>query len=68
MKMSKLKWKWIKFWGHRYIWMYPNKANKQVVISMLNKELDINTISEYTELDIDTINKIKQEWLEKSKK
>lgn len=31
MKMSKLKWKWIKFWGHRYIWMYPNKANKQVV-------------------------------------
>lgn len=45
-----------------------DEANKQVVISMLNKELDINTISEYTELDIDTINKIKQEWLEKSKK
>ena len=31
MKMSKLKWNWIKFWGHQYIWMYPNKANKQVV-------------------------------------
>ena len=44
------------------------EANKQVVISMLNKGLDINTISEYTELDIDIINKIKQEWLEKSEK
>ncbi len=31
MKMSKLKWKWIKFWGHRYIWMYPNKTREQVV-------------------------------------
>ena len=44
------------------------EANKQVVISMLNKGLDINTISEYTELDIDIINKIKQEWLEKNEK
>lgn len=30
--MSKLKWKWIKFWGYRYIVVYPNKANKEYIL------------------------------------
>lgn len=30
--MSKLKWKWIKFWGYRYIFVYPNKANKEYIL------------------------------------
>lgn len=34
MRISKLKlkWKWIKFWGHRYIIMSPNNVKKQLIL------------------------------------
>lgn len=32
MKMSKLKWKWIKFWGYRYVMVFPNKANVHYIL------------------------------------
>ena len=32
MKFSKLKWKWIKFWGHRYITMFPDKSKKEYIL------------------------------------
>lgn len=30
--MSKLKWKWIKFLGYRYVAVFPNKANKEYIL------------------------------------
>lgn len=32
MRISKLKWKWIKFWGHSYLITFPDKFNKQIVL------------------------------------
>lgn len=32
MRISKLKWKWIKFWGHKYIIMSPNNVKKQLIL------------------------------------
>ena len=32
IKMSKQKWKWIKFWGYHYIMKYPNKADVEYII------------------------------------
>ena len=26
MRITKLKWKWIKFWGHRYLMISPLKV------------------------------------------
>lgn len=30
--MSKFKWKWIKFWGYRYLVISPNKADKEYIL------------------------------------
>lgn len=32
MKVTKLKWKWIKIWGSRYVEMLPNKNNKYFIL------------------------------------
>ena len=36
--MSKLKWKWIKFWGYRYVVVFPNKANKEYIEKLVEIE------------------------------
>ncbi len=32
MKITKLKWKWIKFWGHRYLMISPLNLKEQYMI------------------------------------
>lgn len=32
MKITKLRWKWIKIWGNRYVEMLPNGNNKYFIL------------------------------------
>ena len=32
MKVSKLKWKWIKFWGYRYLMVSPDFSKEEYII------------------------------------
>ncbi len=31
-KMSKRKWDWIKYWGHHYQVIFPNKSNQNFIL------------------------------------
>lgn len=32
MRITKFKWKWIKFWGHRYLAISPFNLKKQYIL------------------------------------